>query len=63
MFVRRVIDAIAKFYVELGGCDAIVFTAGIGENSIHTRREVMDGLEVLGVKVDEEANECRGEEN
>ena len=62
MFVRRVIDAIAKFYVELGGCDAIVFTAGIGENSIHTRREVMDGLEVLGVKVDEEANECRGEE-
>ena len=62
MFVRRVIDAIAKFYVELGGCDAIVFTAGIGENSVHTRREVMDGLEILGVKVDEEANECRGEE-
>lgn len=62
MFVRRVINYIAQFYVEMGGCDAIVFTAGIGENSIHTRREVMDGLSVLGVKVDEVANEVRGEE-
>ena len=62
MFTRRIIDCIAKYYVELGGCDAIVFTAGIGENSIHTRREVIDGLSVLGVKIDEEANDCRGVE-
>lgn len=60
MFTKRIIDHIAKYYVELGGCDAIVFTAGIGENSIHTRREVIDGLSVLGVKIDEEANDCRG---
>ena len=53
---------VIKYYVELGGCDAIVFTAGIGENSIHTRREVIDGLAALGVKIDEEANECRGVE-
>ena len=62
MFANRIIDYIAKYYVELGGCDAIVFTAGIGENSIHTRREVIDGLSVLGVKIDEEANDCRGVE-
>ena len=60
MFTNRIIDHIAKYYVELGGCDAIVFTAGIGENSIHTRREVLDGLSALGVKIDEEANDCRG---
>lgn len=62
MFTNRIIDHIAKYYVELGGCDAIVFTAGIVENSIHTRREVIDGLAALGVKIDEEANECRGVE-
>ena len=62
MYVRRIIDYIAKYYVELGGCDGIVFTAGVGENSIHTRREVLDGLKALGVEIDEEANNVRGEE-
>lgn len=62
MFTRRIIDHIAKYFVQLGGCDAIVFTAGIGENSSHTRREVIDGLAALGVKIDEEANDCRGVE-
>lgn len=62
MYVRRILDYIAKYYVELGGCDGIVFTAGVGENSIHTRREVLDGLKVLGIEIDEEANNVRGEE-
>ena len=62
MYVRRVIDYIAKYYVEMGGADAIVFTAGVGENSKATRREIMDGLSVLGVVVDEENNNTRGEE-
>lgn len=62
MFVRRIIDYIAKYYVELGGCDAIVFTAGIGENSKGTRQEVLDGLSALGIKCDTEANDVRGEE-
>lgn len=62
MYVRRIIDYIAKYYVELGGADAIVFTAGVGENSIATRREVIDGLKVLGIEIDEEANNCRGKE-
>ncbi len=62
MYVRRIIDYIAKYYVELEGCDAIIFTAGVGENSIGTRREVMDGLKVLGVIADPEANNVRGKE-
>ena len=62
MFVRRIIDYIAKYYVELGGCDAIIFTAGIGENSIGTRQEIIDGLSVLGIKCDSERNNTRGEE-
>lgn len=62
MYVRRIIDYIAKYYVELEGCDAIIFTAGVGENSIGTRREVMDGLKVLGVVADPEANNVRGKE-
>ena len=60
MYNRRVIEYIAKYYVLLGGCDAICFTAGIGENAIGTREEIMKGLEVLGVKVDEERNNVRG---
>ena len=60
MYVRRIVDYIAKYYVELGGCDAIVFTAGVGENSVPVRRLVIEALEVLGVKLDEEKNNIRG---
>ncbi len=60
MYVRRIVDYIAKYYVELGGCDAIVFTAGVGENSVSVRRQVIEALDVLGVKLDVEKNEIRG---
>ena len=62
MYVKRIVEYIAKYYVLLGGCDAIVFTAGVGENSISTRKEILDKLAVLGIKVDEEANNVRVEE-
>lgn len=62
MYVNRIRDYIAKYYVELGGCDAIVFTAGVGENSISTRKEIMESLSVLGVTVDAENNNTRGKE-
>lgn len=62
MYVKRIVDFIAKYYVELGGCDAIIFTAGVGENSISTRMEVMEKLACLGVKSDEERNNVRGKE-
>ncbi len=62
MYVKRIIDYIAKYYMELGGCDAIIFTAGVGENSMGVRLGVMNGLAAIGVKADAEANNIRGEE-
>ena len=56
MFIKRIIDYIAKYYVELNGCDAIIFTAGIAENSSKMRRDVINGLNILGIKVDEKRN-------
>ena len=46
----------------MGGVDAIVFTAGIGENSSRLRREVLKRVAVLGVKCNDEVNDkVRGE--
>ena len=61
MFVNSVVKYIAEYYVELGGCDVIVFTAGIGENSAATREAIAEKLAVLGVKIDKKANDVRGE--
>jgi len=46
----------------MGGVDAVVFTAGIGENAIETREEILTGLEYMGIELDKEANDCRGKE-
>ena len=46
----------------MGGLDVIVWTAGVGENQVGTRLEACSGLEFLGVKMDAEANNCRGKE-
>ena len=46
----------------MGGVDAIVFTAGLGENSPETREEVCKGLEFIGVKIDNEKNCQRGKQ-
>ena len=62
MYVQKIIDYIAMYYFELGGVDAIAFSAGVGENSIRTRTDIMEGLKVLGVEIDYEANNSRGEE-
>ena len=62
IYVRKIVEYIAKYYVLLGGCDAIVMTAGVGENSISTRKQILDKLSVLGVQIDEERNNIRGEE-
>ena len=58
MFTNRIIDHIAKYYVELGGCDMLVFTAGVGENSAHVRRMIVDRLGALGMKIDRDKNEA-----
>jgi len=62
MYVQKIIDYIAMYYFELGGVDAIAFSAGVGENSIRTRVDIMEGLKVLGIIPDYEANNSRGEE-
>jgi len=62
MYVRKIVDYIAKYYMEMGGCDAICFTAGIGERSIDTRRDVINALAPLGIFLDEDANNIKSEE-
>ena len=62
IYVNRVVEYIAKYYVELEGADAIIFTAGLGENGIAVRKQIIDKLAVLGIKIDENRNNIRGEE-
>ena len=57
--VKKLIGAYAA---AMGGVDAIVFTAGVGENSADQRMAIASGLEFMGVKMDEEANKQRGKE-
>jgi acetate kinase len=53
---KRIADYIASYYVYMGGCDAIAFTAGMGENLTHLREKILVRLGALGVEVDKEAN-------
>ncbi|HEY8364354.1 MAG TPA: acetate kinase [Haloplasmataceae bacterium] len=62
LFTKRVCDYIGAYYILLGGCDAIVFTAGIGENSEPARKAIVERLSALGIKLDEEANKVMGQE-
>lgn len=62
LFDARVIETVAGYYGLMGGADAIVFAGGIGENAPDTRAAIIDGLSVLGVELDREANNCRGKE-
>ena len=62
MYNYRIKKYIGSYAAAMGGVDAIVWTAGVGENQIGTRLESCSGLEFLGVKMDAERNNCRGEE-
>lgn len=61
MFTRDVVRYIGAYYTEMGGADAIIFTAGIGEHEIEVRKSIIDHLSVLGVKLDEETNAKAGD--
>ena len=61
-YVQTVVNYIAQYYVELGGADIICFTAGVGENASEARMAIMEKLTCLGVKIDLEKNQIRGEE-
>ena len=62
MYNYRIKKYIGSYAAAMGGVDVIVWTAVVGENQISTRMEACSGLEFLGVKMDAEANNCRGEE-
>ena len=59
---KRVKKYIGAYAADMNGVDAIVFTAGLGENGIDDRLAIASNLEVLGVKMDAEANNVRGKE-
>ena len=61
VMIYRIAKYIGSYMVALGGCDAISFTAGIGENDKQIRKAVCNYLEFLGVKIDDERNNIRGE--
>lgn len=60
IFAYRVRKYIGSYVAAMGGVDAIVFTAGLGENSISMREMIADGLEFLGTKICKERNNVRG---
>ncbi len=62
MFAYGVTKYIGAYAAAMGGVDAIVFTAGVGENTALTRGQVVEKLGFMGVKIDAEANKCRGKE-
>lgn len=62
IFENRVIKYIGSYAATMNGVDAIIFTAGIGENDIQTRQNIIDGVSFLGAEMDADKNNCRGKE-
>ena len=61
-YAKRVKKYIGAYAAEMNGVDAVVFTAGVGENGIDMRADIMANMDFLGMKLDEEANKVRGKE-
>ncbi|WP_047811235.1 acetate/propionate family kinase [Desulfosporosinus acididurans] len=62
IFAHDVREYIGAYAAELGGLDAIIFTAGVGENSASTRASICANMEFFGIELDLEKNKVRGEE-
>ena len=62
VFVYQVVGYIGRFAAQMNGVEAITFAGGIGENAIDVRKQICESLSFLGVKVDEDRNNCRGKE-
>ena len=59
---KKIADFVSSYYGYMGGCDALVFTAGIGEKSPQTRYNVCERLrEAFGIEIDAEKNQVWGE--
>ncbi|MGG7176023.1 acetate kinase [Clostridium paraputrificum] len=61
IFNYKVRTQIGAYTAAMGGVDAIVFTAGVGENSIETREGCVEGLEFMGIEIDKEKNKVFGD--
>ena len=61
-YAQRVKKYIGAYAAEMNGVDAVVFTAGVGENGIDMRKAIASNMEFLGMNFDEEANKVRGKE-
>lgn len=62
VFAYKIKKFIGEYSAVLNGADAVVFTAGIGENSASIRKRILSDLEGLGIKIDDEKNKIRGQE-
>ena len=60
MFAYDVKKLVGAYAAVMGGVDALIFTAGIGENTKLLREQITEGLKFMGVAIDIEANNCRG---
>ncbi len=61
-YFKRVKKYIGAYWAIMGGVDAIVFTAGLGENSIESRAEICADMQEMGLEIDHERNNVRGKE-
>ena len=61
-YAKKVKKYIGSYAAEMNGVDAVVFTAGVGENGIDMRADIMANMDFLGMKLDEEVNKVRGKE-
>ena len=62
IFTNIIAEYVARYAVSLKGIDAIVFTGGIGENQINIRRKICENLAWMGLEIDLDKNEVKGEE-
>jgi len=62
VFAYKVRKMIGEYAAAMGGVDAVIFTAGVGENSADLRLRFVDGLQFMGISIDPEKNNFRGEE-
>ena len=62
VFIYKVKTAIGSYVAAMNGVDAIIFTAGLGENSATSRKAICEGLTYLGLAIDDDKNGMRGEE-
>lgn len=62
MYAYRILKYIGAYTAVLGGLDILVFTGGVGENQIEIRAKICSGLKYLGIEIDDNRNQLRGQD-